>query len=875
MESTAVESADGKSDGGLVGLGEKREFEDGNAEELVIQRKKMRNGGFESEKEMRRVAEIVLVLSAMGRMRGGKHDPTEAEKAMMAEAREKVVAICEELAPKDIMPMEAFGGVIEDLGLNRLKEQQRLGFRGPKLSILDKMELAKRRMGESKVFASQAASYPSQQLQTAAAAAGDNRSKPLNAHMLPSNKPGRVPVSTTSFRPPTPAGHVPSTTSAPLPFQPRTSEVRPMVHTGLANSNLGKDFPSGAPPRVEGTHYRSDARPNGPSFAPHLPANQQVVKPVGSPFQPLSASPANMVTKTKLPDHPQIKLEGNASVSAPQITPQVANVQTTIPVIPQTAPTTVSGMHHPIQSLHFVHTAPIFNHHLEISKIVQKLLYPKLPEPPSWIPPSRDYMNKALTCQMCKSVINEVEGVLVCDACEKGFHLRCLESLVHKGIPRGEWHCHRCLSISNGKPFPPKYGRVTRNTNSPKFLSNVAGAQSSSEKKVVTVDQKVNQPNVVTNGNSDGKKPPHTGLTAESTSESKLSHGNDASLDHKKDDWPNSETCSNDAAGIIGTTCTPRPSGSLNDTHGQLELKSESFPPEDSVTEAQFEIPAKSPIASTSDHPRGSNNHDDVGRTEERLVAETWSQTLAKPSPVTSASDQQQGSSDCNEIDHRRASDGIDTELRQQGDCNKLIVCMEKSDACETICCNPNSNVNQDDQNASQENNVERVRVRMEGEPSGASEDRLHNVEWTSDVHRVVDGKKFYQSCSVDGLVYKVHNYALFHLGNAKLIPSKLEAMWEDTKTNSKWVMVNRCYFPADLPDSVGHPCAPESNEVYDSNDNLTLMAGLIEGPCEVLVAKTFGEDDRGTQVNDRRWPIFQCKWFYDKVKGVFRPIPS
>lgn len=41
-----------------------------------------------------------------------------------------------------------------------------------------------------------------------------------------------------------------------------------------------------------------------------------------------------------------------------------------------------------------------------------------------------------------------------------------------------------------------------------------------------------------------------------------------------------------------------------------------------------------------------------------------------------------------------------------------------------------------------------------------------------------------------------------------------LQAMFEDIETGSKWVVVNRCYFPSDLPEAVGHPCAPESNEV-------------------------------------------------------------
>lgn len=41
-----------------------------------------------------------------------------------------------------------------------------------------------------------------------------------------------------------------------------------------------------------------------------------------------------------------------------------------------------------------------------------------------------------------------------------------------------------------------------------------------------------------------------------------------------------------------------------------------------------------------------------------------------------------------------------------------------------------------------------------------------------------------------------------------------LQGMWEDKKTNKKWVTVTRCFFPDNLPEGVGRPCAPESNEV-------------------------------------------------------------
>lgn len=115
-----------------------------SADMTMVKRRKTEVKRRENEEdEMKRIAEIVLVLSAMGKMRAGR-DPTVAEKTMMAEARAKVVALCEELAPKDILPTESFDVVIEDLGLNRLKD--RVGFRPIKNSISEKIALAKRQV---------------------------------------------------------------------------------------------------------------------------------------------------------------------------------------------------------------------------------------------------------------------------------------------------------------------------------------------------------------------------------------------------------------------------------------------------------------------------------------------------------------------------------------------------------------------------------------------------------------------------------------------------------------------------------------------------------------------------------------------------------
>lgn len=124
-------------------VGEKRGIENGD----VSVPKKQRSGG-----ELKRVAEIVLVLSAMGKMRGGGMNPTAAETGLMAEAREILAEMCEEMAPKDIVGREAIGNVIEELGLNSKLKEQRLGFRSAGMSISQKVLFTKMKVKKGLKF---------------------------------------------------------------------------------------------------------------------------------------------------------------------------------------------------------------------------------------------------------------------------------------------------------------------------------------------------------------------------------------------------------------------------------------------------------------------------------------------------------------------------------------------------------------------------------------------------------------------------------------------------------------------------------------------------------------------------------------------------
>jgi len=112
-------------------------LQNGDSDERCAKKPKV-----DADAELKRVAEIVLVLSTMATVRAGRK-PSDAEVELMREARAKLAGLCQGLAPKDIVAREAIGTVIEDLGLNSKLKDQRLGFRTPKMSIAERYSHAK------------------------------------------------------------------------------------------------------------------------------------------------------------------------------------------------------------------------------------------------------------------------------------------------------------------------------------------------------------------------------------------------------------------------------------------------------------------------------------------------------------------------------------------------------------------------------------------------------------------------------------------------------------------------------------------------------------------------------------------------------------
>ncbi|KAG6510671.1 uncharacterized protein LOC121975211 [Zingiber officinale] len=397
--------------------------------------------------DLKRVAEIVMVLSAIGQVRGGK-EPTAAEKALVAEARERLVVMCEAVRPKELFSTEAVRVVAEDLGLNRSKDPA-LGFRPPKMSIAEKLMLTKKKMEESKEINEHSSVHSPLRYPVPVGVKAESRGTMAYGASRFSQDKSSMLTSSGGFRSSLPSSHVPVLASAaPNLKQSQINDVQAAANTiKYSSGSLDRALPP---------------EHNGPAYLTRDQVENvhQKIPTISSMQSPSIDAVARFSQPNKMLDHTLIKYEGIADVNTNQSALQMTN-QEIKPSMVQAGQRGLHIAHQPSQGLAFVPT-PLYTNHNDITKSVQRILQSKVLDRPNWIPPSSDYMNASLNCQICKNVISDTESLLVCDACEKGNHLKCLQSYGSKGIPKAEWHCPSCLASSNGKTLPPKYGKVTR-----------------------------------------------------------------------------------------------------------------------------------------------------------------------------------------------------------------------------------------------------------------------------------------------------------------------------------------------------------------------------------------------------------------------------
>lgn len=736
-------SSPARPEGMAAAVGDKRPLENGESRDsCVLSTKKSRNG------EVKEVAEILVALSAMGIMRAGGV-PTAAENEMMTVARVKLAEVCESLAPKDLFPRVAIMSVMEDLGLNKWKEQRR-GFVPPKMSISEKLFFAKQQMEKSQ----EVAMMSSQQLQIN-----------LDKQSCTPGSIQREKLSNLSYQ---------ATAS-----ESRTSIASPTILSGNVSrpSTLSK---------VQRQHFRLDPRPNGNLSMPKSAAWSQQSQAVSSP--------------------------GSGEDNRVVIQPSARIHQTTDGAYSQNT----SGTDEYVNEMHI--TKPqIPSNHWEICISIQDVLQSETTETTEnlrWRPPSSDYMKKVLPCQVCNITINDLGSLLVCDVCEKGYHLNCLRTYNLKAIPRGEWHCFKCLSSNKGKILPQKYGRVTRSMNSLKMGSNTVLAKSSQEKKVgilTGTTAKVHS--------CPGKE---SGILNGMLKQQKIiSNGNDLQ-------------------------CLPADGLNIGCNNFRANSNMQNVPSSDSFS---------FPVGTLVEKP---------GHSKQDL--ESKIRPHAEP-----LGNQLHTSINHQNFDKKGFSSNFGVQL---GSSTRHLK-VKHSEASNGTNFDSNEHTND---NFSQAELLVTSRTRSVTTDQHKSCDDSYSIKWIGDIVQGIGDNNYYQSCEINGVVYALKDYALFHSDKGKLVPSEIQAMWEDKITGLNWVTVNLCYFSTELPATVGRPCSYDVNEVYQSNHGKTISAGSIQGLCQVLPRGKFDEEtkrrSRLESLEDNNLlPIYLCKWFYDEGKCVFREV--
>lgn len=128
-------------------------------------------------------------------------------------------------------------------------------------------------MEKTQEFSLPSASYPSQRSQTAMGTAIESR-KASHIRMFP--QPSHAVDSSGNLQPASPMGRGTPVSSASFPYQLPTSELRPLITSGVVSGNLLSDSSSVAPPRVGRPHFQMDGWQSGSSHALQVQGNKFV-----------------------------------------------------------------------------------------------------------------------------------------------------------------------------------------------------------------------------------------------------------------------------------------------------------------------------------------------------------------------------------------------------------------------------------------------------------------------------------------------------------------------------------------------------------------------------------------------------------------------
>lgn len=459
------------------------------------------------------------------------------------------------------------------------------------------------------------------------------------------------------------------------------------------------------------------------------------------------------------------------------------------------------------------HDQSLFNSHHDISKMVSRILPPRAFDQPQWIPPSTDYVNRPLNCQICKVIISDVESLLVCDACEKGVHMRCLLSFNQRIIPKAEWHCPQCLISSNGKPLPPKYGRVTRSVTTSRSSSNAGGVQASEKKG--NVDSKVSsQQN--SNGNPMMLNPSQASTVGNShielATEKKVANPSDT---HELD-FPITDRRVDDEA---QETSTAGDSDVRADPSNISPEVPDSCPKQQDLSTGLLPCQMQQQASEYSSLTKVESNHDNPSQDlEANMDIDSSSQASNNPQIINGI----EVPVDCdNSIKH------TGDELKDYSEPMEIPVHGERCEAKNenvpiseettggSMGKNPSSHVSNDLQttkciDAPVNSDISRKHTDdelkdssellqfpvheghyvknekmviseestgeiLERDFSEPSSNGMQIAEWVGDSVQAIEERSYYRSCSINGVIYKLEDHVLISSNDGKLLPSKLQ----------------------------------------------------------------------------------------------------
>ena len=362
----------------------------------------------------------------------------------------------------------------------------------------------------------------------------------------------------------------------------------------------------------------------------------------------------------------------------------------------------------------------IFSNHKAIAKNVEQILHQPANHS-SWCVPSTEYMNTRLDCQVCKLPITNMGSLLVCDACERGTHVKCLQYYGKQSVPKPEWYCPTCVLHSKGKSLPPKYGKVTRAIAFPKTCM-ISGAQPSQiaaenpTEKDGSSNKNVGANGTVINQNTSkvGSNVCKSGTLALDATGSKSPSGAEPQKDIKHDETSSVEKEGNglpcdDIHTETATFCNEvRSNGALTYGSGSLSGRSHMHIESSSASPVNYSTLQATEISGIK-HSFHSSFVSSVENSESRAPTDELCQEVTNNNRVT-------------------LNGHLCSEPEIIGDRNGYVCSSTAS-----------------------------------------------NVDWVGDGLKSIDNKTYYNSCNIDGIIYNLHDHILIASEGGKSGPCKLQ----------------------------------------------------------------------------------------------------